>query len=88
MNEITIKIVYFAWLRTILQKSQENCTLPKDIKNIDDLINFLCEKDEKYAKIFANKQVIRVAVNHEYCDKAQIIKDNDEVAFFPPVTGG
>ena len=46
------------------------------------------EKNDKYAKAFNDDSVIRCAVNMEVTDLNHKISDNDEIAFFPPMTGG
>lgn len=83
-----MKIRYFAWLRDDTGCGQEEMPCPNHVKTIDDLVSFLSQKDEKYKRAFAQKQVIRVALNHEFASFEDAISDEDEIAFFPPVTGG
>ena len=83
-----MKIVYFSWLKEILGISEENVRPPKNIKNIKDLIKWLSAKSIKHRKVFLKSKNIRCSVNHQIVDKNNKIKNNDEIAFFQPFTGG
>ena len=81
-------IKYFSWIKEHIGKSEEQISLPRHITNINQLINYLNEIDEKYNLIFEKKELIKIAVNKTYSSFDKNISDNDEIAFFPPVTGG
>ena len=81
-------IKYFSWIKEHIGKSEEQIELPDHIKNVNELINYLNEMDEKYNLIFDKKELIKIAVNKTYSSFDTNINDNDEIAFFPPVTGG
>ena len=81
-------IKYFSWIKEHIGKSEEQIELPDHIKNIYELIIYLNEIDEKYNLIFEKKDIIKIAVNKTYSSFDTSINDNDEIAFFPPVTGG
>ncbi len=81
-------IKYFSWIKEQIGKSEEQIELPHHIKNVNELINYLNEIDEKYNLIFEKKDIIKIAVNKTYSSFDTNINDNDEIAFFPPVTGG
>lgn len=83
-----MKVLYFAWLRQRIGVAEEEFDLPGDVKTVGDLVGFLTAKGPGYAKGFAEPQVIRAAVNYEYVPTDHPVSDTDEVAFFPPVTGG
>ena len=83
-----MKIIYFSWLKEILGTSSENIKLPSNIKNIDNLIKWLSAKSMKHRKVFLKSKSIRCAVNHQIVNKNSKIKSKDEIAFFPPFTGG
>ena len=81
-------IKYFSWIREHLGKSEEQIVLPSHITNVDQLINYLNEIDVKYNLIFEKKELIKIAVNKTYSSFDASINNSDEIAFFPPVTGG
>ena len=81
-------IKYFSWIKEHIGKSEEQIELPDYINNVNELINYLNDIDEKYNLIFDKKELIKIAVNKTYSSFETNINDNDEIAFFPPVTGG
>ena len=81
-------IKYFSWIKEHIGKSEEQIILPSHIININQLINYLSEMDEKYNLLYEKKELIKIAVNKTYSSFDTNIKDSDEIAFFPPVTGG
>jgi molybdopterin synthase sulfur carrier subunit len=83
-----MKVLYFAWLRQHVGVASEEFDLPGDVATVDDLVGWLTAKGPGYAKGFAEPQVIRAAVNFEYVQFDHELSNTDEVAFFPPVTGG
>ena len=83
-----MKIIYFSWLKEKLGSSEENIKLPTNIKNINALIKWLSSKSSKHKKIFLKSKNIRCAKNYQIVDKNSKIKNEDEIAFFPPFTGG
>ena len=81
-------IKYFSWIKEHIGKSEEQIDLPSFITNVNQLINYLNETDEKYNIIFEKKNLIKIAVNKTYSSFDTNICNSDEIAFFPPVTGG
>ena len=81
-------IKYFSWIKEHVGKSEEQIELPDHINNVDELINHLNELDKKYSLILEKKKLIKIAVNKTYSSFDTNINNNDEIAFFPPVTGG
>ena len=81
-------IKYFSWVRDIANTAEEIIELPANVNNIKELIDCLILSNEKYHKIFKKRKVIKIAVNKIYVDEFKEIKNTDEIAFFPPVTGG
>lgn len=83
-----IKVLYFARIKESVNYSTEDIALPSDVATITALKNHLAQRGETWADLFNGKQTIRAAINHELVDNMATINDGDEVAFFPPVTGG
>ena len=82
-----MKILYFAKISEELGKN-EDLLLIKDKLRIIDVVNILKKKNEKYNLVFKKISNIKFAINCEYATKNDYITDNDELAIFPPVTGG
>jgi len=83
-----MKILYFAWVREAVGKSVEDLNLPEGVASVSDLVAWLKQQDTGYETAFADNAVVRVAVNQEYVDLDHRVSNGDEIAFFPPVTGG
>jgi molybdopterin synthase sulfur carrier subunit len=85
---MNINILYFARIKESVNYSSENIDLPNDVATVTALKNYLALRGENWANLFNGKQVIRAAINHVLVDDMAKINAGDEVAFFPPVTGG
>ncbi|MFV1922126.1 MAG: molybdopterin converting factor subunit 1 [Methylotenera sp.] len=85
---MNIKILYFARIKESVNYSTEDVLLPDGVKTIIDLKDYLAQRGDVWSDLFGTQQTIRAAINHELVDNAATINDGDEVAFFPPVTGG
>lgn len=85
---MNIKVLYFARIKESVNYSTEDITLPSNVSTITALKSHLAERGEVWANLFNGKKTIRAAINHELVDNMAVIKAGDEVAFFPPVTGG
>ncbi len=83
-----LTILYFAWLRERTGTSEESVTPPAGVRTVGDLVAWLTERSPGHAWAFANRRTVRCAVNQDFADPATRISPGDEVAFFPPVTGG
>lgn len=85
---MNINILYFARIKESVNYSSENIDLPDEVATVTALKNYLALRGENWANLFNGKQVVRAAINHALVDDLAEIKAGDEVAFFPPVTGG
>ncbi len=83
-----ITVLYFARLKESLNYSTEEIDLPADVSSIAALKLHLAKRGEAWANLFNGQQTIRAAINHGLVENDAVIKNGDEVAFFPPVTGG
>ena len=80
-----IRVLYFAWLRERLGLAEEAFALPAGITSVAGLLGVM---HSRFPAVFAEGAKIRCAVNQEIVGPEAAIAPGDEVAFFPPVTGG
>jgi sulfur-carrier protein len=83
-----VTLLYFAWVRQKTGRGEEQLALPDGVKTVADLAAFLKARGGGYAEAFADLRRMRVAVNQDHSGLDTPLRDSDEVAFFPPVTGG
>ena len=81
-----MKIKYFAWIRE-LTKNEEECLDSYKINNLNELKTFLSTKYPPLQKHF-DQEILRFAVNQEYVVTNIDLDKDDEIAVFPPVSGG
>ena len=81
-------ILYFAWVRQKLGRNEETIDLPENIRTVAQLASHLRERGDAFADAFSDLKRIRAAVNQEHAGWDAALSATDEVAFFPPVTGG
>jgi molybdopterin synthase sulfur carrier subunit len=84
-----LTLLYFANLRESLGCSREQVALPPvNTPTVEALVDALRARPGPWSEAFAARKPWRVAVNQRMADLATPLKAGDEVAFFPPVTGG
>jgi molybdopterin synthase sulfur carrier subunit len=83
-----LSILYFAWLRERVGVSDEVVSPPESVVTVADLVIWLANLDLRHAAAFKDQKSVRCAVNQEFADTSTVLCPGDEVAFFPPVTGG
>lgn len=85
---MSVRLVYFAWVREKIGRSDEMVDLPAEIATAKDLIAWLKARGGEYAAAFEREDVIRVAVDRAHVKPSASIRGAREIALFPPVTGG
>ena len=83
-----MKILYFSWLREKIGLDSEEIKISEKIGDVNELVEFLKKSSEKHSIAFQDVKSIKVAVNKDFASLNTKIQDQDEIAFFPPVTGG
>ena len=83
-----LTILYFAWLRERVGRAEEEMALPAGVRTVAQLIDHLAGRDAAHAAAFDSRRTVRCAVNQEFAPATAELHPGDEVAFFPPVTGG
>ena len=83
-----MKLVYFAWVRERIGKSEETLDLPADVTTIADLVAWQRGRGEQYAYAFGDSGVVRAAIDKVHAKPDAVIAGASEIAFFPPMTGG
>lgn len=85
---MAITLLYFAWVRERTGQSEEDLVLPSDVRTVRELRQYLVARGGGYAEALGDDKRLRVAVNQTHVDFDHPVRDGDEIAFFPPVTGG
>lgn len=83
-----MKLLYFARIREEIGLSEEDRVLPETVATAADLLDHLRGLGDNYSRAFTDESRIRIAVNEIYVDMDHPVSDTDEVAIFPPMTGG
>lgn len=83
-----MQVLYFGWVRSKVGISGEKIELPAEVTNVQTLIGWLHKRGGTYTEAFGDLSAIRVAVNQEMAELDTAIHTGDEVALFPPMTGG
>jgi molybdopterin synthase sulfur carrier subunit len=84
----TVSLVYLARLREAFGAASERIEAPPHVTTVGALRAWLCARGGVWAAELAPGRAVRIAVNHDLADAATPISPGDEVAIFPPVTGG
>ncbi len=81
-----IRVRYFAWLKARIGHAEDS--ISPTPPTVAALIATLAARGAGYATALAAPDAIRAAINHEFAEADAPLRDGDEVALFPPVTGG
>ena len=83
-----MRVRYFAWLKQRTGLAQEEVEPPPEVATVGALQAWLGLRHPRFAEAAAATGVVRCAVNQEYAEADAPVRPGDEVALFPPVTGG
>jgi len=83
-----MQMLYFGWVRQRIGVPAETVAPPDEVRDVDGLIDWLSGRSDAYAEALMNRDTLRVAVNQELCEFDAPVGAGDEVALFPPMTGG
>lgn len=84
---MTVQVLYFAALREALGCAGEEIALPSEVETAGQLRQYLAEREPSWQPLATMKN-LRIAINQGMASPDARVRDGDEVAFFPPVTGG
>ncbi len=83
---MTVRVLYFSWLRERIGVPSES--IETEAVRVNDLLDELREKGERYKLAFTQTSSLCVAIDQELGDMDSDITEAEEIAFFPPMTGG
>ncbi|MDA8364717.1 MAG: molybdopterin converting factor subunit 1 [Gammaproteobacteria bacterium] len=83
-----VQILYFAQLRERLGMAREHLALPSGVEDVRSLIAALRQRGAPWGEVLRDAAQVRIAVNCAMASAETTVADGDEVAFFPPMTGG
>ena len=83
-----MRILYFSWIKEKIGVSSQEINIDEKISDISDLIMYLKNLSTNHHNALSDQNSIRVAINKNFSSFDTKIKNGDEIAFFPPVTGG
>ncbi len=82
-----MRAVYFAEVRELVGQGEETLTLPPEVRRVGDLIAWMKARGGGYKLAFA-KDNLCCAINQEFAEGNASLEGVNEIAFFPPVSGG
>jgi molybdopterin synthase sulfur carrier subunit len=86
---MTVKLVYFAWLRERFGMSEEQVELPESVKSVSDLFDWFETRGEEFANVMEHRDILQVAIDQTHVqDRNTLLEGANEIAIFPPMTGG
>jgi sulfur-carrier protein len=83
-----MKLLYFSWVRERVGLAEEDLQLPQTVNTVHELLTWLTSQSQGHALALSDVNRLRIAVNQSYVQGSHEVSDDDEIAIFPPVTGG
>jgi len=86
---MNLKLLFFASLREQFGFSQKEITLSKQVRSAEEfLLDMSKQSGGEWVNLFENKNMYKLAINQKLCSWKDPIHEGDELAIFPPITGG
>jgi molybdopterin synthase sulfur carrier subunit len=83
-----MELLYFSWVRERIGKASEPLDVPADVTSVSALLDWLATRSPGHAAALADRSAIRIAVDQDFVGDDASIIGAQEIAIFPPVTGG
>jgi len=83
-----MKLIYFAWVRERIGRSEEEVELPAEVRTVRQLLDWLRTRGPEYEAALQYPEAIRVAIDQEHAGHKESLAGAREVGLFPPMTGG
>lgn len=83
-----MQVLYFAWVKEKVGLSEEQVSPPATVVTVTELMDWLAARSTNHATAFAERKMIKAAVDQVHVPLSASVAGAREVAFFPPVTGG
>jgi len=84
-----MKLRYFSWIRERVGTGEEDVVLPENVNTIATLFDWLENRSEEFSSVLEHRNIVRVALDQEHVDDHQTsLEGVNEIALFPPMTGG
>jgi molybdopterin synthase sulfur carrier subunit len=83
-----MRLLYFAWVREAIGVGEEAAAVPDDVLTVADLVDWLAAGSDRHAAAFADRSRLRAAIDGAFVAMDAPIAGAQEIAIFPPVTGG
>lgn len=85
---MALQLLYFAWVRERIGRAEERVEPPQEVLTVAELIAWLRARGGGYAEALADTARVRCAINQDFATPEAMVHAGDEIAFFPPITGG
>jgi molybdopterin synthase sulfur carrier subunit len=87
-QSVAVNILYFAWVKEKIGRGEEALTPPATVTTVAGLMDWLATLSPGHAAAFADRRLVKTAVDQVHVDHSTALEGAREIAFFPPVTGG